>query len=142
MSEMKNVSYIESEQTVKFVCEIESLKDFSEPHYGLSVRNSLGVSVFETNTYCMGIQNPPLKRGQIVKITYEMKIPLSAGNYSLSVGVANKGYERGSFEEYLLMAHDVDILNVVLLTDDAIIYSGVFNMKPKIKIQGGLGKEL
>lgn len=132
--ENEQISYIESEQTVRFVYEIESLKDLTEPHFGFHVRNSLGVSVFETNTYCMGIQNPPLKKGQTVKVTYEMKMPLSAGNYSLSVGVANKGYDRGSFEEYLLMAHDVDILSVVS-NDDAITYSGVFNMDPQVYVE-------
>ncbi|AKB49880.1 ABC transporter [Methanosarcina barkeri str. Wiesmoor] len=128
------ISYIESEQTVKFVCELESLKDFSDPHYGLAIRNNLGVSVFETNTYCMGITNSPLKKGQNIKITYEMKIPLSAGNYSISIGVANSGYDRGSFEEYLLLAHDVDILKVIS-RNDSIIYSGVFNMSPQVSVK-------
>jgi lipopolysaccharide transport system ATP-binding protein len=128
------ISYVESEQIVKFVYEIESLKNLVEPHYGLHVRDNRGVSVFETNTYCMGIETPPLKKGQIVKITYEMKIPLSAGNYSISIGVANKGYDRGFFEEYLLMAHDVEILKVIS-KDDSIIYSGVFNMNPQVSVQ-------
>lgn len=130
----EKISYIESEQTVKFVYEIKSFKNLTEPHYGLHVRDNLGVSVFETNTYCMGIKTPPLKKGQTAKITYEMKIPLSAGNYSLSVGVANKGYDRGSFEEYLLMAHGVEILNIVS-NDDSITYSGVFNMNPQVLVQ-------
>lgn len=130
----EKISYIESEQSVKFVYEIASSRYLAEPHYGLHVRNSLGVSVFETNTYCMGIQNPPLKSGQTVKVTYEMKMPLSSGNYSLSVGVANKGYDRGSFEEYLLMAHDVEILNVIS-NDEVITYSGVFNMNPQVSVR-------
>jgi lipopolysaccharide transport system ATP-binding protein len=130
----EKVSYIESEQAVKFVCELESLKDLSEPHYGLAIRNSLGVSVFETNTYCMGVANPPLRKGQAVKITYEMEVPLSAGDYSISVGVANKGYDRGSFEEYLLLAHDIDILKVIS-KNDSIIYSGVFNMNPQVSVK-------
>ena len=130
----EEISYVESEQIVKFVYEIESLRNLVEPHYGLHVRDNRGVSVFETNTYCMGIETSPLKKGQIVKITYEMKIPLSAGNYSISIGVANKGYDRGSFEEYLLMAHDVDILKVIS-KDDSIIYSGVFNMNPHVYVK-------
>lgn len=130
----EKISYIESEQAVKFVCELESLKNFSDPHYGLAIRNILGVSLFETNTYCMGIKNPPLKKGQKVKITYKMKVPLSAGNYSISIGVANKGYDRGSFEEYLLQTHDVDILKVVS-KDDSIIYSGIFNMNPQVSVK-------
>ena len=130
----KEISYIESEEIVKLVCEVQSLKDFSHPHYGLAIRNSLGVSVFETNTYCMGVENPPLKKGQIAKITYEMEVPLSAGNYSISIGVANNGYGRGSFEEYLLLVHDVDILNIIS-RDDSIIYSGVFNMNPQVSVK-------
>lgn len=63
-----------------------------------------------------------------------MKVPLSAGNYSISIGVANKGYDRGSFEEYLLQTHDVDILKVVS-KDDSIIYSGIFNMNPQVSVK-------
>ncbi len=128
------ISYVESEQIVKFVYEIESFKNLVGPHYGLHVRDNRGVSVFETNTYCMGIETLPLTKGQIVKITYEMKIPLSAGNYSISIGVANKGYDRGFFEEYLLMAHDIEILKVIS-KDNSIIYSGVFNMNPRVSVQ-------
>ena len=128
------ISYVESEQIVKFVYEIESFKNLVGPHYGLHVRDNRGVSVFETNTYCMGIETLPLTKGQIVKITYEMKIPLSAGNYSISIGVANKGYDRGFFEEYLLMAHDIEILKVIS-KDNSIIYSGVFNINPRVSVQ-------
>ncbi|HWQ48863.1 MAG TPA: ABC transporter ATP-binding protein [Methanosarcina sp.] len=140
-SKNEEILHIESEQAIKVRYQVKALKELSDPHFGLHVRNNLGVSVFETNTYCSGIKTFTLKRGQIAELIWEFFFPLSAGDYSFSVGVANKGYGRDAFEEYLLMAHDIEVLKVIP-NSNAIVYSGVFNMKPKIKIQEGLSKEL
>lgn len=140
-SKNEEILHIESEQAIKVRYQVKALKELSDPHFGLHVRNNLGVSVFETNTYCSGIKTFTLKRGQIAELIWEFFFPLSAGDYSFSVGVANKGYGRDAFEEYLLMAHDIEVLKVIP-NSSAIVYSGVFNMKPKIKIQEGLSKEL
>lgn len=139
-SKNEEILHIESEQVVKVIYQVKTLKELSDPHFGLHVRNNLGVSVFETNTYCSGIKTFTLKKGQIAELTWEFLFPLSAGDYSFSVGVANKGYGRDAFEEYLLMAHDIEVLKVIP-NSNAIVYSGVFNMKPKIKIQERPGKE-
>lgn len=140
-SKNEEILHIESEQAIKVRYQVKALKELSDPHFGLHVRNNLGVSVFETNTYCSGIKTFTLKKGQIAELIWEFFFPLSAGDYSFSVGVANKGYGRDAFEEYLLMAHDIEVLKVIP-NNSAIVYSGVFNMKPKIKIQEGLSKEL
>lgn len=140
-SKNEEILHIESEQVIKVIYQVKALKELSDPHFGLHVRNNLGVSVFETNTYCSGIKTFTLKKGQVAELIWEFFFPLSAGDYSFSVGVANKGYGRDAFEEYLLMAHDIEVLKVIP-NSNAIVYSGVFNMKPKIKIQDGLSKEL
>ena len=62
-----------------------------------------------------------------------MDFPLSPGTYSFSVGVANKGFDRGSFEEYLLQTHDIEFIKVLLNTH-SILFSGIFNMRPDVKI--------
>jgi len=139
-SKNEEILHIESEQVVKVIYQVKALKELSDPHFGLHVRNNLGVSVFETNTYCSSIKTFTLKKEQIAELTWEFLFPLSAGDYSFSVGVANKGYGRDAFEEYLLMAHDIEVLKVIP-NSNAIVYSGVFNMKPKIEIQERLGKE-
>lgn len=140
-SKNEEILHIESEQVIKVIYQVKALKELSDPHFGLHVRNNLGVSVFETNTYCSGIKTFTLKKGQVAELIWEFFFPLSAGDYSFSVGVANKGYGRDAFEEYLLMAHDIEVLKVIP-NSSTIVYSGVFNMKPKIKIQEGLSKEL
>jgi ABC-type polysaccharide/polyol phosphate transport system ATPase subunit len=129
----EEISYIESENIIKIVYEVKALKDLDEPHYGLMIRNILGLSVFETNTYCMKLKTKKLSKGQSAKIEWVMKFPLSPGTYSFSVGVANKGFNRGSFEEYTLLIHDIDILKV-LENSRSITFSGIFNMKPRIII--------
>jgi ABC-type polysaccharide/polyol phosphate transport system ATPase subunit len=130
----EEVSYIESEKVIKIVYEVKALKNLDDPHYGLMIRNNLGLSVFETNTYCMNMKTEKLSKGQIVKIEWVMDFPLSPGTYSFSVGVANKGFDRGSFEEYLLLIHDIDTIKVLSNTH-SIVYSGILNMKPLIKVQ-------
>jgi lipopolysaccharide transport system ATP-binding protein len=50
------------------------------------------------------------------------------------VGVANRGFDIGSFEEYLLLIHEVDVVKV-LAKQNAIIYAGVFNINPKVQLR-------
>jgi ABC-type polysaccharide/polyol phosphate transport system ATPase subunit len=129
----EEITCIESEKTVKIVFEIKSRKDLLDPHFGIALRNKLGVSVFETNTYCMNLETQPLKRDKIVKVVYEFKCPLAPGDYSISIGVGDNGYGEGSFEQYLLLVHDVEILKV-LTNNDSIVYSGIFNMSPTVTL--------
>ncbi|ADN36163.1 ABC transporter related protein [Methanolacinia petrolearia DSM 11571] len=127
------ISYIESENVIRVVYEIKPLRDFDEPHYGLMIRNTFGVSIFETNTYCMNVETEKIQKDQNVKVEWLMNLPLSPGAYSFSVGVANKGFDRGSFEEYSLLAHDVEVVTI-LLNDESIVYGGLLNLKPSICI--------
>jgi lipopolysaccharide transport system ATP-binding protein len=130
----EEISYIESEKVIKIIYEVKALKDLDEPHYGLMIRNNLGLSVFETNTYCMNLKTEKLLKNHNAKIEWVMDFPLLPGTYSFSVGVANKGQNLRSFEENLLLLRDIEILKVVS-EDRSIIYAGVFNMHPKVTIQ-------
>jgi lipopolysaccharide transport system ATP-binding protein len=47
--------------------------------------------------------------------------------------VADKGFSKSEFEEYSLLMHDVDQIQLYDATD-AIYYGGVFNMKPTVSI--------
>jgi len=129
----EKISSVESESKIKIVYEVKALKDFDDPHYGIMIRNNLGLSVFETNTYCMDIKTEKLSRGKTAKIEWVMDFPLSPGIYSFSMGIANLGYNIGSFKELHLLIHDIDIINV-LVHDSAIMYNGVFNIKPKVNV--------
>jgi len=74
------VSYIQSESVLRIIYEVKALKDLDDPHFGLMIRNNLGLSIFETNTYCMKIITEKLSRGQTAKIEWLMEFPLAPGN--------------------------------------------------------------
>jgi ABC-type polysaccharide/polyol phosphate transport system ATPase subunit len=131
------ISYIESEKILKIVYELKSMKDIDDPHYGLFIRNSIGLSVFETNTYCMKMKTGKLLKNIIAKVEFQMKVPLVAGTYTFSIGVANKGFSIGSFDEYLLLIHDIGVIKIIS-NSQSITYSGIFNMEPLVKIQYNL----
>ena len=62
-----------------------------------------------------------------------MKIPLIHGTYTFSIGVANKGYDIGSFKEYLLLVHDTGKINITS-RKSSIVYDGIFNIQPTITV--------
>jgi ABC-type polysaccharide/polyol phosphate transport system ATPase subunit len=129
----RRITHITSENNIQIEYKIKALKTMENPHYGIAVKNKLGVSIFETNTYCMKIKTFLLNINEIVKVTFAFKCNLSPGDYSICIGVANKGYDRGSFEEYPLIVHDAGILTVVV-NEKQIMYDGIYNMMPKVFI--------
>ena len=118
---------------MKIIYEVRACKELDEPHFGLIIRNNLGLSIFETNTYCMKIKTKKILKDQISLVEWTMQFPLSAGTYSFSIGVANKGYDDTSFKEILLLIHDITIIHV-LSNSSSIKYGGIFNIKPTVTI--------
>jgi lipopolysaccharide transport system ATP-binding protein len=137
----EEIAFIESERNVKIVFEIISTKDLAEPHFGLTIRNYLGQRIFQIDTDSMRLKPKILFASQIATITFFLNIPLSPGNYTVSVGVANKGNGIGTFEEYLLFIQDAELLKVTP-NPKAILYSGIFNINPRVTIQTNDNSEM
>jgi teichoic acid transport system ATP-binding protein len=129
----EEITHIESEKILKVIYEIRALKDIDEPHCGLMIRNNLGLSIFETNTYCMKIKTEKLLKDQKLRLEWCMNFPLSPGTYSFSVGIANRGYDIGSFREILLLTHDIELIHV-LSNESSINFSGIFNINPCVNV--------
>ncbi len=132
-SEDEEIVYLESERELTVRYKIKFNKDFERPAFGLIIRDKLGKSIFETSTYSMGLIEDPISNGQVVIVTFGFYLNLKSGQYSFSVGVANKGFSRSEFEEYSLLMHDVQQLQVIE-SAESIFYGGVFNMKPTVTI--------
>jgi lipopolysaccharide transport system ATP-binding protein len=127
------VTYIKSETqlTVQYVVKLH--KDFDRPAFGLIVRDRLGRSIFETSTYAMRMPETPIAGGTRVAVKFVFYFNLRAGQYSFSIGVANRGFSRSEFEEYSLLMHDVEQLQVIE-SSAAAFYGGIFNMNPAASI--------
>ena len=132
-AENQPVTHIESETqlTVRYVVKLN--KDFERPAYGLIVRDRLGRSIFETSTFALQMPEAPCEEGAQVLVRFNLNLNLKAGQYSFSVGVANKGFSRSEFEEYSLLMHDVEQLQVTE-SPLAAFYGGIFNMHPVVSV--------
>lgn len=130
----KPITHLESETslTVQYVVKLH--KDFDRPAFGIIVRDRIGRSIFETSTYSMQVGETPVSCGMRVKVQFHFNFNLKAGQYSFSIGVANRGFARSEFEEYSLLMHDVEQLHVIE-SPTAPFYNGIFNMKPTVSIE-------
>jgi lipopolysaccharide transport system ATP-binding protein len=129
----QQVVHIESETALIVQYRIRLNKDFDRPAFGLIVRDKIGRSLFETSTYAMRMDEKLVENGKDVLVRFEFNFNLRAGQYSFSIGVANKGFSRSEFEEYSLLMHDVEQIHVVEAANSA-FYGGLFNMRPTVTI--------
>ncbi len=127
------VTHLESETqlTVRYVVKLN--KRFERPAYGLIVRDRMGRSIFETSTFALQMPEESIDEGAQVMVRFNLNLNLKAGQYSFSVGVANKGFSRSEFEEYSLLMHDVEQLQVTE-SPLAAFYGGIFNMHPVVSV--------
>lgn len=129
----KPVHHLESEAPLTVQYTVKAQQGLDRPAFGLIVRDRFGRSLFETSTYAMHMNVQPLCAGDVATIRFTLEFNLRAGQYSFSVGVANRGYSRSEFEEYTLLMHDVEQLQV-LEAPGAAFYGGVFNMRPIVTV--------
>jgi lipopolysaccharide transport system ATP-binding protein len=126
----QRIEQLTSEELLIIRAKIQSHKRLDQPHYGLGIRNRFGHSVFETNTYCMQITPPPVSAGETTTIEWQLHANLIPGDYSITIGVGNRPYGTGSFEEILFFDHDLAMLSIHINLE-AIRYDGYFNMHPQ-----------
>jgi ABC-type polysaccharide/polyol phosphate transport system ATPase subunit len=127
----QQVAHIESETDLIVQYRVRLNKDFERPAFGLIVRDRIGRTLFEISTYAMRMEEKPVAMGKEVLVCLKFNFNLRAGQYSFSVGAANRGFSRTEFEEYSLLMHDVEQIQV-FESPGADFYGGIFNMRPTI----------
>lgn len=92
---------------VELVVRIRLRQDLDDPHIGFRLRDRLGNTLHETNTYChrqmIGLANI----GDIVVARFLFALPLTAGHYSIGASLGNRGNGKWSIEETILFLPDV-----------------------------------
>jgi len=127
------IKYIESEKKLVVEYQIKLCKDFERPAFGIVISDKLGISIYETSTYAQRHQEKDISSEEIVTVRFEFFFNLFQGQYSFSVGVANKGFSKSEFEEYSLFIRDIGQIQV-LESINKQFYGGIFNMKPHISL--------
>jgi lipopolysaccharide transport system ATP-binding protein len=128
-SKNQSTTVIESEDELVVQYVVALKKDFDRPAFGLIIRDRVGRSIFETTTYGLRMDESPIACGKQVVVRFHINFNLKAGQYSFSVGVANRGYAKSEFEEYSLLMHDVEQIHV-MESQTAAAFGGIFNMHP------------
>jgi len=86
---------------------------FNDPHIGFKIRNTRGIVLFETNTYCMGHRLGAVEANDHITGTFTCTTALAPGEYSVTIGFANEGYGEDCFREALNYQHEVALFSVV-----------------------------
>ena len=106
-------------------------RNLADPHVGFKIRNRLGRVVFETNTYCMGAGLGPHGAGTTLEVSFRFPLDLVPDDYTVTVGLANRGSGAGVFDESLSYLHDV--LSFRILPDpEGILWDGIVNLRPDL----------
>jgi lipopolysaccharide transport system ATP-binding protein len=82
----------------------ESMRD---PAVGFKIRNPHGIVLYETNSYCLNLKIGKLAIGVPLKFRFGFRARLAPGEYTVTVGFADGGYDYGSFERALNYQHGV-----------------------------------
>jgi len=104
-------------------------RDLDDPHVGFKIRNRQGVVMFETNTFCMGRSIGRATCGQAILTTFTFRPSIPQDEYTVTVGLGNRGFGGGSFEEVVSYLHEVFSFSVMRAPASA-IWSGLVNLHP------------
>ena len=118
-----------SEKILTLSMGILFLTPFEDPHIGFKIRDRTGEVIFETNTYCMKVNIGSVEKYDFLELIFKFEVPISVGEYTISVGVADIGYGEGSFRRTLVYSHNVAQFKV-LINKESILWSGIVNLKP------------
>jgi lipopolysaccharide transport system ATP-binding protein len=106
-------------------------RDIDDPHVGFKIRNRQGVVLFETNTYCMGEPIGHVRCGEAIVSRFYFRPSFLPDEYTVTVGLGNRGFGEGSFEEVLSYLHEVLAFSVIR-SPGTPLWSGLVNLHPTV----------
>jgi lipopolysaccharide transport system ATP-binding protein len=101
--------------------------DYSDPHVGFKLHNKDGLVLFETVTYCLRHLAGPVRAGETVVFRFRFRAEVVAGDYTVTIGIADGGYELSSYRTQLAYRSHCAALTV---TRDESVWSGLVNLRP------------
>ncbi|AMK30025.1 ABC transporter ATP-binding protein [Pseudomonas mosselii] len=117
-----------SRMTVSITTEFAS--DWQDPHVGFGIRTKSGIVIYEANTYTLGGKLRPVQQGERLSVDFSFDCLLYPDTYELMVGVADGGYDRGSFRIPLFF--DQSMLVFEVLAGSVPGWSGMVDIRPEV----------
>lgn len=128
----RQVVAVTTGELITIVYSVKANVDLENLHFGISIRNNLAISIFNTTSHAL--QQPPLslKKGGVCQIRFSMSIPLQVGSYGVCMGVASGELSGGSFERYLLNVVNAEVLEIIGKSGGG-GFGGVVNLSPRFE---------
>ncbi len=122
-------------ESVNLKLHVKNLRRFNDPHVGIRIQDRYGTIVFETNTFCQGINLRKLGEDyNEFKIDIRLNINLGKGEYTLAVGIANEGHESGQFKSVILPTQIIHKFNVARESLQDQHWAGITNLYPSFSV--------
>lgn len=99
-----------------------------DPHLGFKLHNKDGLVIFETVTYCLRHFVGPVGAGETVVFHFRFDAAMHPGEYTVTIGVADGGYNVSDYRRQLAYRSHCAALSVG--RDGSYQWSGLFNLKP------------
>jgi lipopolysaccharide transport system ATP-binding protein len=134
------INYFETDGFVKVVSKILSFTTLNDPHYGFIIRDKYGLDVYGASTESLNITTTPQHKGEIITAICSLNLPLSPGDYSICIGVANGACDFGIFEEYCLFIQDVAMIKIIQNSKKT-RFGGLVNLNAEMDILKEINKQ-
>lgn len=106
---------------------------YPDPHIGFGIRNKMGITIYETNTYTLGYKTRSVSPGDRLSVIFGFQCRLIPDTYEIVIGVADGGYDRGSFEKPLFF--DQSFLLFEVVEGNSTGWAGLWNLQPTVEIR-------
>jgi lipopolysaccharide transport system ATP-binding protein len=103
---------------------------WQDPHIGFGIRSKSGIVIYEANTYTLGKKLRPVNDGEKITAEFTFDCILQPNTYELMVGVADSGYDRGSFK--IPLFYDQSMLVFEVLAGAVPGWSGMVDIRPEV----------
>jgi lipopolysaccharide transport system ATP-binding protein len=94
--------------------------------------------LFETNSYCLHQTVGPCAAGTRLVFSFSFRALVAPGEYTITTGLANRGFAEGSFEEALSYRHDTLAFSVVRMSGST-TWIGLVNLEPRLAVERRAG---
>ncbi len=107
-------------------------ESYYDPHIGFGIRNKMGVVIYEANTYTLKYKTRPVSAGERLSATFSFPCRLIPGTYEIMIGVADGGYDHGSFEHALFFDQSFMVFEVAVGENTG--WGGIYDLQPEVNI--------
>lgn len=111
----KPLNVIENDRPIKFKSRIAFFEDVNDPIFTMTIKDFRGNDICGTNTLIEKISTEKFKAGDKIEVTFEQKIPLAPGKYTVSFSCTR--FDPSGNLEALSRKYDALLVEVLSIKD-------------------------